>query len=82
MAAHDMAMHDMVVHGMALHDVAVPGMGINKMWNFLSSKNLIFDAHFRGEMPMFSYYMLLNNILKIKRLNMIENIKTTLLTHP
>jgi hypothetical protein len=58
-----------VLHDM--HGMDVPG-----------GKKPIFGVHLGKKTTIFSYYMLLNNYLQIKRWSLIENIKTTLPTHP
>ncbi len=52
---HNVVVHDMVVHDVVVHDTAMLGIGVNRMWNFLVVKKIIFDAHFMGKTPMFSY---------------------------
>jgi hypothetical protein len=62
--------------------VGMPGVGVHETLNFSAFKKELFDACFREKMPIFSYYVSLNNFLQIKTWRLIENIKTTLLTHP
>ncbi len=84
-AKHDVAMHYVAVHEVGMqsevvHSMDVPGVGIQNV-KFVSGKKLIFDAHWRKKANFFNY-MSLNKFLQIKRWKLIENIKTTLLTHP
>ncbi len=90
MGVHEVAVHEVAVHNVAMHDMGVPGTGvpgmavpsaeIYKIWAF-SVVEIIFDAHFREKNANFSYYMSLNKFCRFKD-SLIENIKTTLPTHP
>jgi hypothetical protein len=87
MGVHDMSMHDEGVCCMCMrsmgtyiqYSVGVYGMGV--LGEGVKNKYSHFNRHLRKS-PYFSHHMLLNHFMHMKRWRLVENLKTTLLTHP
>ncbi len=73
MGVHDVGLHDVGMHCVGVYGINVPGVGIHKTLNFFSGKKLIFEAYLRKKANFFPFYV---------AEYFLENINTTLLTHP
>jgi hypothetical protein len=70
-------MQDVPMHDVGVHDVGVPGEASIKCEIFSLVKTSLW-----GKTPVLFNYMWLHNCLQIRTWSLIENLKTTLPTHP